>query len=77
MLTEPAMDVRGLRIFVGDGCGKTSHSSQTVLHSDFPFETSNLGQVVKGIDKTRSPRTFTLSAETITRKVLRNPLTPR
>ena len=50
MLTEPAIEVRGLRISWAIAGGHSSDGSETVLHANFALQSANFREVVKGID---------------------------
>ena len=41
--------------FVGDGCGQPADGSQTVLHSYFALQPSNLGEIVEHVDVSQFP----------------------
>src|SRR5208283_5412174 len=52
MLTEPAMEVR-IADFVGDSSGQAAYGGQAILHAHLAFQAANLGEVVKGVDKSQ------------------------
>ena len=52
MLTDPAMEVSGLRISCAMAAASRPDRSQTVLHAHFALQTPDFSQIVETVDIT-------------------------
>ena len=50
MLTEPAIEVSGLRISCAIAAASRAHSRQPVLNPQIPLQAPDFGQIVEGVD---------------------------